>query len=139
MAANEVIIVTTPEPTAITDAYAIIKMVHSMKDDVSFQVVVNRTTDHKEGKQTADKITMVAKQFLKMDIQTLGFVPDDPSVSKAVKKQAPFTTLFPYSQATRGVEHLAELFINHHQQNPNHAAKDSGLKGFLHRMVKFLK
>jgi flagellar biosynthesis protein FlhG len=137
MAADEVIIVTIPEPTSITDAYAIIKMVHTLKEDVSFQIVVNRSTDHKEGKQTADKITMVAKQFLHMDIKTLGYVPDDPSVSKAVKKQMPFTTLYPYCQATRGVDHLAQLFIHH--QNTAKETQDPGLKGFLQRMVSFLK
>jgi flagellar biosynthesis protein FlhG len=137
MAAHEVIVVTTPEPTAITDAYAIIKMVHTMKNDVSFQIVVNRSMDTKEGKQTADKITMVARQFLKMDIKTLGFVPDDPIVTKAVKKQVPFTSLYPYSQATKGIYHLVDLFLDN--QSEHSSSKENGLKGFLQKMVNYLR
>ena len=101
LAAEETIVVTTPEPTSITDAYAIIKMVNSMGHDVSFKLVINRVTDAKEGKHTADKISLVAKQFLNIQIPTLGFVDDDPAVSKAVKKQIPFTIAFPNSAASR--------------------------------------
>jgi flagellar biosynthesis protein FlhG len=137
MAAHEVIIVTTPEPTAITDAYAIIKMVHTMKEDVRFQIVVNRSTDSKEGKQTSDKITMVAKQFLNMDIKTLGYIPEDPIVTKAVKKQIPFTSLYPYSQATRGLQHLVDLFLNNRSEHST--PEENGFKGFLQKMVNYLR
>ena len=104
LAAEEAIVVTTPEPTSITDAYAIIKMVNSMGHDVSFKLVINRVTDAREGKQTADKISLVAKQFLNIHIPTLGFVDDDPVVSKAVKRQIPFSIAFPYSTATKSIQ-----------------------------------
>lgn len=137
IAAHDVILVTTPEPTAITDAYAIIKMVHSIKKDVSFQIVVNRSMDDMEGKQTSDKITMVAKQFLQMDIKTLGFVPEDPVVSKAVKKQVPFSSLYPYSPATKGIYHLAQLYIS----DPLEAGftKGNDIRGFLQKMLNYLR
>jgi flagellar biosynthesis protein FlhG len=138
MAAHDVIVVTTPEPTAITDAYAIIKMVHSLKKDVAFQIVVNRSTDVKEGKQTSDKITMVAKQFLQMEIKTLGYVPEDPMVSKAVKKQVPFSALYPYSQATKGIQHLAELYISNPTEDEG-SIKGNGMKGFLQKILNYLR
>ena len=112
LAAEETIVVTTPEPTSITDAYAIIKMVNSMGHDVSFKLVINRVTDAKEGKHTADKISLVAKQFLDIQIPTLGFVDDDPAVSKAVKKQIPFTVAFPNSAASRSLQILVDNYIN---------------------------
>jgi flagellar biosynthesis protein FlhG len=136
VAAQETIVVTTPEPTSITDAYAIIKMVHAMDYQVPFRLVINRVTDSKEGKQTADKISLVSKQFLNIDIPTLGFVEDDQYVSKAVKKQVPFTIAFPHCNASRGVQELAERFIS--GQAGTHL-QESGVKGFLSRMMKLMK
>ncbi|PYI50385.1 MinD/ParA family protein [Paenibacillus flagellatus] len=136
VAANETIVVTTPEPTAITDAYAIIKMVNSLGHDVRFQLVVNRVTEAHEGKQTADKISLVAKQFLHINIPTLGFVEDDASVSKAVKKQVPFTVAFPTSAASRSIERLAQRFVS---GQPAPEPQNGGVKGFLSKMMKLLK
>ncbi|SEB47157.1 MinD/ParA family protein [Paenibacillus sp. GP183] len=136
LAAEETIVVTTPEPTSITDAYAIIKMVNSMGHKVPFTLVINRVTDVKEGKHTADKISLVAKQFLHIDIPTLGFVDDDNSVSKAVKKQIPFTIAFPNSAASKDIHSLVDRFIAGQQQGDSHHA---GIKGFLSKMMKLLK
>jgi flagellar biosynthesis protein FlhG len=136
LAAEEAIVVTTPEPTSITDAYAIIKMVNSMGHDVSFKLVINRVTDSKEGKQTADKISLVAKQFLNIHIPTLGFVDDDPVVSKAVKRQIPFSIAFPYSTATKSIKTLTDNYIKGYRviETPS-----TGVKSFLNKMLKLLK
>lgn len=136
LAAEEAFVVTTPEPTSITDAYAIIKMVNSMGHDVSFKLVINRVTDAKEGKHTADKISLVAKQFLDIHIPTLGFVDDDLAVSKAVKKQIPFTVAFPNSAASRSLQLLVDNYMNGYRviDTPT-----SGVKGFLNKMMKLLK
>lgn len=136
LAAEEAFVVTTPEPTSITDAYAIIKMVNSMGHDVSFKLVINRVTDAKEGKHTADKISLVAKQFLDIQIPTLGFVDDDAAVSKAVKKQIPFTVAFPNSAASRSLQLLVDNYMNGYRviDTPT-----SGVKGFLNKMMKLLK
>uniref|UniRef100_UPI000594050D MinD/ParA family protein n=1 Tax=Gorillibacterium massiliense TaxID=1280390 RepID=UPI000594050D len=87
MAAHETIVVTTPEPTSITDAYAVIKMVHKEEPDVTFRLVVNRVTDNREGRITADKIRLVAQKFLDLNIPLLGYVADDDTVSRSVKRQ----------------------------------------------------
>ncbi|MEC0231549.1 MinD/ParA family protein [Paenibacillus alba] len=136
LAAEETFVVTTPEPTSITDAYAIIKMVNSMGHDVSFKLIINRVTDMKEGKQTADKISLVAKQFLNIHIPSLGFVDDDVSVSKAVKKQVPFTVAFPNSAASRSLNILVENYIKGYRVID---APTSGVKGFLNKMMRLLK
>ncbi|MCY9659050.1 MinD/ParA family protein [Paenibacillus chondroitinus] len=136
LAAEETFVVTTPEPTSITDAYAIIKMVNSMGHDVSFKLIINRVTDRKEGKQTADKIALVAKQFLGIQIPTLGFVEDDASVSKAVKRQVPFTIAFPNSLAAKSLQSLVVDYIKGY-----HVVDTSspGVKGFLNKMMRLLK
>lgn len=136
VAADETIVVTTPEPTSITDAYAIIKMVNSMNVRVSFRLVINRVSDRREGQQTADKITMVAKQFLDLDIPTLGFVQDDVHVSKAVKQQVPFTIAYPNSAASKSIQELASSFL---LDRRSRAISGRGIKTFLSRMVKLIQ
>lgn len=136
LAAEDTIVVTTPEPTSITDAYAIIKMVNTMGHDVSFKLVINRVMDSREGKQTADKISLVAKQFLNLHIPTLGFVDDDPLVSKAVKRQVPFTIAYPNSSATKSIQALVDNYLKGYRviDTPS-----SGVKSFLNKMMKLLK
>lgn len=137
LAAEETFVVTTPEPTSITDAYAIIKMVNNIQPGISFKLVVNRVTEPKEGKQTADKITLVAKRFLSLDIPTLGFVTDDSSITKAVKKQVPFSIAYPHSPATANVQQMADYFIKGKSFDGNQQA--AGVKGFLSKMLKLVR
>ncbi|MBE1446420.1 MinD/ParA family protein [Paenibacillus sp. OAS669] len=136
LSAEETIVVTTPEPTSITDAYAIIKMVHSMEPSVPFKLVVNRVADWKEGRQTADKISMVAKQFLKLDIPAIGYVYDDNSVSKAVKKQVPFTMQYPSCAASQSISRLADDYIS--RQLPS-SQQEGAVKSFMSKMMKYLR
>lgn len=130
--AQETIVVTTPEPTSITDAYALIKMVKAMEADVQFKLIVNRASDFREGKQTADKISMVAERFLHSDLPHLGILPDDPNVSKAVKRQMPFTVAYPGSEASLAVDRIAKHFL----EIPQSTAVSGGVKGFLHKMFR---
>lgn len=130
--AQETIVVTTPEPTSITDAYALIKMVKAMEADVQFKLIVNRASDYREGKQTADKISMVAERFLQSDLPHLGILPDDPNVSKAVKRQMPFTVAYPGSEASLAVDRIAKRFL----EIPQSTAVSGGVKGFLHKMFR---
>jgi flagellar biosynthesis protein FlhG len=136
LSAHETIVVTTPEPTSITDAYAIIKMVHGMDYNVPFQLVVNRVTTPREGKRTAEKISLVAKKFLKLEIPTLGFVPDDSNVSRAVKQQVPLSIAYPNSQASKGIKEIAEKYI--HLQKPTEVEQE-GIKAFLFKMMRLMK
>ncbi|MCS7461877.1 MinD/ParA family protein [Paenibacillus doosanensis] len=136
LAAEETIVVTTPEPTSITDAYAIIKMVNSMNEPVQFRLVVNRVVDWKEGKQTAEKISMVARQFLQLDIPTLGYVQDDAHVSKAVKKQIPFMVEYPNCSASQSLGRLVDDFIAKQSPGEQHGG---AVKGFMSKMLKYLR
>lgn len=133
-AADECIVVTTPEPTSITDAYALIKVIHSMEEDVSFRLMVNRVVDEKEARQVSDKLSLVASKFLNMVIPMVGFMSDDPHVGRAVKSQVPFSVAFPSCVAAKDVQQVAMKYIN----VPHIQSKDtfSGIKGFLHKWLK---
>ncbi|MEY9092078.1 MinD/ParA family protein [Paenibacillus sp. RC84] len=130
-AAQETLVVTTPEPTSITDAYALIKMVRSEDPDVHFKLVVNRAAHSREAKETAEKIAMVARRFLSVELQTLGFVEDDQHVSRAVKEQTPFTIAYPNSPAAKSMNVLVDQFLG---QQPK-ADSTGGFKGFLSRLI----
>lgn len=129
-AAEETIVVTTPEPTSITDAYALIKMVKTMGHDVAFRLVVNRVGDDREGKQTADNIQQVAAKYLGLELPVLGYIPDDSNVSKAVKRQTPLTTAYPDSAATRGIDRIASRFLL------ERTAERRSITGFLQRIKR---
>ncbi|KIL35304.1 cobyrinic acid a,c-diamide synthase [Cohnella kolymensis] len=128
-AAEETIVVTTPEPTSITDAYALIKMLKSMGHDISFRLVVNRVTDDKEGKQTADNIRQVADKYLGLQLPVLGFIPDDANVSKAVKKQTALSVAYPDTAAVRGIDRIAANFLMEQQET-------GGMTNFFQRIKK---
>jgi len=136
VAADETFVVTTPEPTSITDAYAIIKMVNNMNYKVKFRLVINRVSERREGKQTADKIMMVAKQFLDLDIPTLGYMLDDGHVSKAVKRQIPFTVAYPHSAASKSIQEIVDQYLADQRTS---VRQDSGIKTFLSRMMKLIQ
>lgn len=133
-ASDECIVVTTPEPTAITDAYALVKVVHDLEHSAKFRLVVNRAVDRREAQQTADKIRLVAEKFLHLDIPVLGHVSDDPHVSQAVKKQTPFSIRFPNSPASKDIQELAIRYTQHTLQV--RADSPRGIKGFVSRLLK---
>jgi flagellar biosynthesis protein FlhG len=113
VAAGDVLIVTTPEPTAITDAYALIKVVTSRTTQVRgdapirMRLVVNQTMNDSEARETATNIATVAKRFLDVDVEPLGGIPADPAVLRAVRAQGPFALLTPRAPASQAIERLA--------------------------------
>lgn len=135
IAADEVILVTTPEPTSITDAYAIIKMVHSITKDIHYRLVINRVMNDQEGKSTIDKLQLVAKRFLGIDLPLLGYVTDDRNVQKAVKKQKPFYLTYPNSEASIAVKDITNKFLE--IDIPSESSK--GVTGFMSKMLKLLR
>lgn len=108
-AADDAIIVTTPEPTAITDAYGIIKIIATELDSLNMglKLIINRAKTVAEAKNVADRLTKIAGQFLNLKIDYLGFVYDDPIVHQAVLRQKPFSVHDPRSKAAQCVQHIA--------------------------------
>jgi flagellar biosynthesis protein FlhG len=109
--ANDAIIITTPEPTAITDAYGITKIIATEmmdKTEIGLKLVVNRVKSAEEAKKVADRMIGIAGQFLNLKIEYLGFIYDDPVVAQAVLRTKPFTVIDPKSKASLCVQHLVE-------------------------------
>jgi flagellar biosynthesis protein FlhG len=109
-AADDAIIITTPEPTAITDAYGIIKIIAMEYDtiNIGLKLVVNRARGAAEAKSVADRMINIAGQFLNLKVDYLGFIYDDQSVPNAVRQQKPFIITDPKCKASLCIQHLVE-------------------------------
>jgi len=113
-AADDALIVTTPEPTAITDAYGIIKIIATEIEnlDLGIKLIVNRVKSVVEGKRVAERVINIASQFLNLKVDYLGFVYDDPVVHTSVVRQKPFLILEPKSRAAACIRHLVGRLEN---------------------------
>ncbi len=130
LAADEVVVITTPEPTAMTDAYGLVKAMTSKKKHGVVHLVVNKVENAQEADTTANKLSLVAEKFLQLNIGSLGFILDDPAVSKAVKLQEPFLLKYPKSPATGCIQRLAAQLMEQDYIEP------SGVKAFFNRLTK---
>ncbi|KOR89992.1 MinD/ParA family protein [Paenibacillus solani] len=137
VSADQCLVVTTPEPTSITDAYALIKVVHGMDNQVPFSLVVNRAGDEQEAREAANKIILTAQRFLDLDIQLLGSIADDTHVVQAVKRQVPFTAAYPRCNASSDIRRIALRYMAVPTATESETSK--GIKGFMSRWLKRTK
>ena len=107
-AADEVYVLTTPEPTAITDAYGIIKIITTEIVDriVNLKLVVNRVHSVEEGKRISERIINIVGQFLNYKVEYLGCVFEDPIVQASVIRQKPFMVVNPTSKPAVCLKHI---------------------------------
>ena len=113
-AADDVLIVTTPEPTAITDAYGIIKIISTEIDnlDMGMKLIVNRAANVTEAKKVSHKVINIAAQFLNLKIDYLGFVYDDPRRTGICKKTAALYDFGSRGQASGCIQHIVNRLEN---------------------------
>ena len=107
LAAQEVILLTVPEPTAMTDAYAMIKLISRSNPDAAVRVVVNLAPNRQEAESAVEQLNLLSRRFLSFSVDPLGYVPHDQSVMKAVRKRQPFVLAYPYSPASTAVASIA--------------------------------
>ncbi len=111
MAADEVIVITTPEPTAVTDAYAVIKTYAAHAGTSPVRLVVNRVRELAEGEGVVNKLGKVSQRFLGVPISHLGYIFEDRMVQKAVSSQVPLMIAYPDSVAARCIDRIAHSLI----------------------------
>lgn len=112
VAAQEIIIITAPEPTALTDAYALIKVLSTRYQERRFNVLVNSVIGYEESIEIFRRLSIVAEKFLSISLNYLGYIPFDESVKKAVKMQKPFVDLYPTAPASKKILELAPKILN---------------------------
>ncbi len=128
---DDVIVVTTPEPTALVDAYSLIKIVSEKRLETPAHLVINKAETEKEANLTGRNLVLTVEKYLGVKIDIIGHVIDDYNVVRAVKMQKPYMISFPTSVASKNVKQISKAFLN----IKNDSVK-KGIMGFLSSIIK---
>ena len=130
VAANELLVVTTPEPTSVTDAYALIKAVSRQRENVPISLLVNMARDRDEAKRVFDRVSAVSRRFLGLALSDAGYVLHDARVGTSVRRRCPFVLDAPDSPASLCIKQLAHKLDRH--------AAEPGSGGFFRKVASWL-
>ncbi len=132
-AAQEILVVTTPEPTAITDAYALMKLLSTKYHEKHFNLVVNQIQSEDEALDVYRKLTMVSNRYLDISIDFLGSVPEDRQMIESIRKQRVIIELYPHSRITAAFSQLAGRIC----MEPSHCEPKGNLQFFWNKLLNF--
>ena len=135
LAARERIVVANNEPTALTDAYALIKVLATQHAERRFKILVNGLSRPKDALRVYQTLTRVVEQFLGGEIilEYLGFIPHDEAIPRAVRRQQPVLTLYPHAPASQAFAELAQRLW----EAPVAGGPDGNIKFFWRRLVQY--
>ena len=130
-ASHEVIVVTTPEPTSIMDAYALLKSIGASNKTARLRLVMNKADSVEDAERALATFSGVVLQYLKIRLETLGYILNDSLVGKSVRAQVPFVISNPRSVLSRNIDGIAWRFLD---LTPS----ETGLtfKSFLNRFLQ---
>ena len=136
VASGEIILVTTPEPTSITDSYSLLKALHRhprfSTEFSQIRVIANKVGSQEEGHTLFNKLNVVVSRYLKLPISYLGSVPEDSLLSKAVMQQMPVSIQSPNAKSTKAYEEIASILMN---REVNQTIHKRGMAGFFSHIV----
>ena len=127
-ASEELILITTPEPTSLTDGYSLIKAIDHYKLKTNAKIIVNKAFTREEGEETYHRFDRTVGKFLKINIEYLGCILDDKKLVQSVRQQKPFVVLYPNCDAAKDIENIAMKLIG---QEMN---RSDGAKGLFKRL-----
>ncbi len=135
-ASDDVIVVTVPDPAAITDAYATIKTIATLRSDVG--MIMNQVKNEKEAVAIFEKIKKVADANIPqaLDLELIGKINEDIKVSGSVKKRALFSVAFPSAQPTKDLEAIVAKVASKLERNVLVTPSESGLSGLFKRLIE---
>lgn len=134
---NEVLLITTPEPTSITDSYALLKALNRHpdydKDNTVVSIITNKVSDEEEGKTLFSKLSIVVNKFLQIELKHLGMIPQDAHIFKSIMKQQPVSIAYENSGASKAYEVIAKRLT----QNENEEVSEKrGISLMFAKMFK---
>jgi len=135
-AADDVIVVTVPDPAAITDAYATIKTVAALRNDIG--LIMNQVKNEKEAEAVFEKIRKVALANIggNLDLQLIGKINSDIKVSSSIKRRALFSVAYPNSQPYTDITQIANKIATRLERNMLVTPNESGLTGLFKRLME---
>lgn len=123
MISSEILLVITPEPTSMTDAYALLKVLNNsdsyFMNNRNIRVISNKASSYHEGISSYERLNTVANKFLNINIDLLGIIPNDDNVQKAIIRQKPVSLLYPNSKASKAYENIAKSLLNDSKEEYN--------------------
>ena len=125
------IVVVTPEPTSLTDSYAMMKVLttqHGVKD---FLILVNQATSGAEAAQTFSRLAEACKTFLNIEVRNLGYIHQDSAVVESVRRQTPLLKHAPNAPASNDINRLAKALMRYRENNLERIASRPILKDFF--------
>lgn len=111
-ASDETVLITTPEPTALMDAYAVAKTLQQYPDKPPIKLVINLAENAREANDAMESFTRIAKKYTNADIEKLGFILNDPMLPKTIRAQIPLVISHPDSIAAVNIEQIADKIMN---------------------------
>lgn len=139
LSSPEVLLVVTPEPTSITDAYSLLKAVNRKKEfnrtQKSIKVITNRVDSEEEGQEIYDKISIVVSKFLNIELEYLGYIQYDKRVGSAVVEQKPISLSAPESEPALRVRNICNQLLD----MPLEEKKRTGIAKVLLNFIKTKK
>ncbi|RJQ59050.1 MAG: MinD/ParA family protein [Desulfobacteraceae bacterium] len=134
LSADDCMVVATPEPTSITDAYAVMKVMGLQHGTRYFKLLVNMVKDDREAKAVYANLCQATDRFLEgVVIEYVGFIPLDDLVRKAVKHRKSMMEMYPEAEFSKGIERIAEELL----EWPRTIESDGNIKFFLKRYLEF--
>lgn len=130
--AQEALLIVTPEPTSLTDAYASVKVLSLEAGVENFNVVVNPVANEQAAREIFEKLCTVTRRFLKAKLKYIGFVPRDENIHRAVMAQKPVVQLFPQSPASRALVGISHKLF----EEPGPLQNTGGLKFLWQRLLR---
>lgn len=134
LAATDILVVTTPEPTAITDAYGLLKIIHQRAPQASVRLVVNMAKSPGEADMVADRLNSVLREFVQWEVDYVGHILTEAQVARAVAEQHPFLLAYPNCRASRSIKRIAGVLAG-----GNAPSEPLGIRGFFARVSGLLK
>lgn len=136
MYSSEVLLVTTPEPTSLTDSYSLLKALHRkpnfQKENTHIRVISNKVSSFQEGQALFNKLNTVTNRFLNMEIEFLGIIPQDRKIEEAVMQQQPVTLYQPNAKSAVAFKEIAEILLN----NKKYVYREkNGIKQLLSKIM----
>lgn len=114
-ASSEVLLVATPEPTSITDAYALLKTLNRKTEfsaeSTSIKLISNKIKSEEDGEELFNKLSLVSDKFLNIKLEYLGGIPQDELVSKAIMHQVPTSLLYPHTDASKAIASISAMLM----------------------------
>ena len=136
VASGEIIVVTTPEPTSITDSYSLLKALQRhpryRQEDTKVKMLANRVEKDTEGITLYNKLNAVVTRYLKLPMTYLGYIPQDSQLAKAVMQQMPVSMQTPNAKSSQAYERVAKRLLDINTEEPT---RGRGMAAFFSHMI----